>query len=572
MTIRSVLLSDWVREGMRNAQRQGMVWLFILFFCGIAASAAAQGLGNGALQGDVQIDAQWYREDSLIGAEKVPSKILANAYWNVAYVADHFRFGFRYEGYLGPLLGYPPQYAGQGIPYRFAEYRNSWLAVTVGNFYEQFGSGLVLRTYEERQLGIDNSLDGIRVKIFPYRSVRITGLIGKQRMFFETGEGIVRGLDLAGSLNDFVTLPFVVDIGISGVSKYQPDQIVLDPNDPKRKLRLPLNVLMAGVRMSAIFGDFQLFAEYAYKWNDPTAVNNFTYTPGEGWWLTASYAAKGIGVTASFKRIQNLDFRSDRNTRGNVLTLNYLPPLTRQHSYRLATHYPYATQPNGEVGVALDAFVTLPRKTLLGGRYGTEIEINFSRIHALDTHRLSPYRYTAPFPGFSDHLYYQELTVELSRKWTRNVKTVLMGIAQRYDKDVIEGVKGYGEVRTFVTVAELQYRIGRRDFLRVEAQHLWAKQVDEEREKRIDGNWAFGLVEYSIAPHWFFTITDEYNYGNPVVAKRIHYWTLSVAMVWGGFRVQLGYGKQRRGIVCVGGVCRTVPASNGAFLSLTGSF
>jgi len=72
-----------------------------------------------------------------------------------------------------------------------------------------------------------------------------------------------------------------------------------------------------------------------------------------------------------------------------------------------------------------------------------------------------------------------------------------MGMTQRYDKDVnvIEGVRGYGEVQTFVAVAELQYRMGRRDFLRVEVQHLWATQVDEEWEKQIDGNWAFGLVE-----------------------------------------------------------------------------
>ncbi len=558
-------------------RRTGVVrYIFYLWFCVSVVFGSgivrAQGWESGMLQGDIQVDAQYYREDSLIGAEDVPSRILANAYWNVAYVAKHFRFGFRYEAYLGPLLGYPPQYAGQGIPYRFAEYRNEWLTVTVGNFYEQFGSGMVLRTYEERQLGIDNSLDGIRIKLFPFRNLQITGLIGKQRMFFEQGEGIVRGIDLGASLNDFVKLPFAVDVGLSGVSKYQPDQVILDPNDPKRKLRLPLNVLMVGVRANIGIGDFQLSGEYAYKWNDPTAANNFTFTPGEGLWLTASYATEGIGITASLKRIQNLDFRSDRNTRGNVVTLNYLPALTRQHSYRLATHYPYATQPNGEVGVAADAFFTLPRKSFLGGPYGTDIEINIARIHALDTHRISPYRYTASFPGFADRVYYQEITAEISRKWSRQLKTVLLLMTQRYDKDVIEGVRGYGEVRTVVAVAELQYRFRRRHFLRMEAQHLWAKQVAEHPTKQIDGNWVFGLVEYSIAPHWFFTIADEYNYGNPVPERQIHYWTVSVATVWGSFRIQLGYGKQRQGIVCVGGVCRTVPASNGAFVSLTGSF
>ena len=37
-------------------------------------------------------------------------------------------------------------------------------------------------------------------------------------------------------------------------------------------------------------------------------------------------------------------------------------------------------------------------------------------------------------------------------------------------------------------------------------------------------------------------------------------------------RISLGYGRQRAGIFCVGGVCRTVPASNGLSISITSSF
>jgi hypothetical protein len=37
-------------------------------------------------------------------------------------------------------------------------------------------------------------------------------------------------------------------------------------------------------------------------------------------------------------------------------------------------------------------------------------------------------------------------------------------------------------------------------------------------------------------------------------------------------RIQLSYGKQRAGVVCVGGVCRVVPASNGFTISITTSF
>ena len=34
----------------------------------------------------------------------------------------------------------------------------------------------------------------------------------------------------------------------------------------------------------------------------------------------------------------------------------------------------------------------------------------------------------------------------------------------------------------------------------------------------------------------------------------------------------LSYGKQRAGVMCIGGVCRTVPATNGVSLSISSTF
>ena len=45
-----------------------------------------------------------------------------------------------------------------------------------------------------------------------------------------------------------------------------------------------------------------------------------------------------------------MDFRSDESATGNNLTLNYVPPITKQHTYTLSAMYPYATQLQGEIG------------------------------------------------------------------------------------------------------------------------------------------------------------------------------------------------------------------------------
>ena len=86
------------------------------------------------------------------------------------------------------------------------------------------------------------------------------------------------------------------------------------------------------------------------------------------------------------------------------------------------------------------------------------------------------------------------------------------------------------------------------------------------------GSWAMALVEYSAAPHWFFTVFDEWNYGNPDPVRRAHYYNVNVAYVFGANRIAFGYGRQRAGLLCVGGICRVVPASSGFTLSIFSTF
>ena len=46
-------------------------------------------------------------------------------------------------------------------------------------------------------------------------------------------------------------------------------------------------------------------------------------------------------------------------------------------------------------------------------------------------------------------------------------------------------------------------------------------------------------------------------------SKRLHYMNVNVGFLKGSTRFEIGYGKKREGIFCVGGVCKLVPSSNG---------
>ncbi len=539
-------------------------------------SAGAQNfLEGGKVTGNFQLDAQVYRADSAIGAYEVEEKIRMNAFANLLYSNGNFNAGLRFESYLNPILGYDPRYKGSGVPYWFGSWRNEQFEITVGNFYEQFGSGMVLRSYEERNLGYDNAFKGVKVKFTPYQGVTLKGLIGTQRFFWEQGPGIVRGLDGEFALNELFDkegkCKTRVTLGGSFVSKYQPLEEIM-ANDTAM-LILPANVASWATRFNINHGGFNLDGEYANKMNDPTSVNNFIYKNGESLLLQASYSQKGFGIIASAKRTDNMSFKSKRTETGNSLDINYLPALTRQHAYSLSAMYPYATQPNGEMALQGQVNYKIIKDSKIGGKYGTDVAVNFSRITSIKREiaegetsigQSGTVGYSSPFFTFGDELYFQDLNIELQRKFNNQYKALLSYVYLNYNIDVIEGHPGEPLVKAHILIAEITYKYDLKNAIKIEVQHLATKQ-DE-------GDWLQYLVEYSIAPKWFFTFSDQFNYGNPDKDRRFHYPTLSAGYTQGSNRLSLTYGKQREGIVCVGGVCRTVPASNGLSLTLTSSF
>ena len=178
--------------------------LFVILMLPLASTAqdVLETIKSGQVRGDYQINAQYYVTDSAIGAYEVPEKFKMNAYGNILYTNGNFTAGLRYEAYLNPLEGFDPRYKGNGIPYRFVSYKTDFIELTAGNFYEQFGSGLIFRSYQEWTLGYDNSVDGINVKLKPFKGVTLKGIYGTQRFFWEQGPGIIRGGDAEFFLND----------------------------------------------------------------------------------------------------------------------------------------------------------------------------------------------------------------------------------------------------------------------------------------------------------------------------------------------------------------------------------
>ena len=559
-----------------------------LLLCTLSAQSQ-DWISKGTVSGNFQLDAQYYSEDTAISAVVPPEKMALSGFGNILYRNGKFSTGLRFETYLPAPVAYPAgaPWEGTGIGYRFARYSGDEIDITVGNFYEQFGSGMILRTWEDRGLGVDYSLDGIRVKARPYKGIELTGLYGKQRFNFnngfQNGGGIVRGLNADLSLSELldstITIPGQLSIGGSYVSKYE--------QNVSNTYAFPENVDGGAARIKYNLGGFQFSGEYAWTGKNPSSLNSQiiaipdSLDPSVGLWhkgegvnINATYSMRGFGVSITASSLSSMGFQSQRSAGVFDSWINYLPATSVLQTYALSQLYPYATQPNGENAYRADVFYNFKRKSALGGKYGMKLELSYTHIMSPSIEPINDLGssrrgvdITLFQPG--KDIYYTDFNARLTKKISKNFKGTLFYQNIVYNNNVIKGAYDYNNVPTKGTVfADLfvfegNVKLNAKHNIRFEAQALFSEQHLQD--------WVAGVIEYTVSPHWFATVVDQWNYGN-ADGDKFHFPSLSLGYIHNTTRLSMTYGRQRAGVFCVGGICRVVPASNGLSVSLTSSF
>lgn len=565
-----------------------------------------------AVRGSIQSDILIPQEDDKIGTGTYNDWGLTNTYAELHLMNKYMTAGARFEYLEHPLPGFEPNFKGWGLPHIYITGRYKGVELTAGDFYDQFGSGLILRTYEERSLGIDNSLRGGRLVVKPYKGINIKVLGGQQRIYWNHRNFLMPfafanefGGDYKNTEND--TWVYGADIelsfdqwfkkmaerntrfslGFSAVSKHEgnEDILTLRPTGEKDqfgadkigayKLNLPNNVGAFDVRANLQAGNYNFLAEYAMKSEDPSFDNGYIYRRGNALLLSGSYSKRGMSALVQAKRSEDMAYRSVRSGTGTAGFINHLPAFSMQHTYALAALYPYATQNAlGEWAFQAELGYNFKRKTALGGKYGTNVKVHFSHVRAIDREPLAEAGdnvmgtkgYDSKFFKMGDETYYQDINVQIEKKLTRNFKLNLMYMNQRYNKTVVEGHGG--TIKSHIAVAEAKYTFNKRFTLRGEAQYLNTKQDQ--------GDWWFGLLELSILPNFMLTISDMYNAKVPntdeTATSKQHYYMFTGCFTHKSHRLQVGYGKTRAGYNCSGGVCRYVPASKGLQVSYNYNF
>lgn len=526
--------------------------------------------------GGLESNAQWYMNDPGLNVVHPDPAIRSNNYLFTNLKYKNWNAGLQVESYEDEaLLNYNPGYDKTDVATYFLQFKNDKIDITAGYFYEQFGSGLLFRGWEDRALGINNALRGGRIIFTPFSWFTFKSVYGKQRTGFDVADSEIYGFDGELELSSIFKFE-TTELSIGG-SYIGRDETVEDIADPNFK---SLTYGTAG-RVNFAHNGFYSSAEYNYKSHDAVVevngqLSNDFVKPGNALLLNAGYSEKGLGIDATFRRLENMTFYSERAAKGNAYNdkiMNFIPSLTKQQHYNLANIYVYQSQPSvfmpdntllkvGEIGGQIDLFYNIKKDTKLGGKYGTKLAFNMSDWHGLTGDFYLPNKdYDTDFFGFGRR-YFSDVNIEISKKISEKWQSIFSYINQYYNAKLVEAT--FGVVNTDIVAAEATYKFTGTRSLRVVGEHMWA---DSDKK-----NWASGTAEFNLNPMFSIYASDNYNYGNDDPELRNHYYNVGGSYRKNSTRIALNYGRQRGGLVCVGGVCRYVVESSGISLSLNTTF
>ncbi|PQJ31057.1 hypothetical protein BST92_03555 [Nonlabens arenilitoris] len=523
---------------------------------------------RGTFSGGFESNSQWYQDDEGLGTMAPQDQLRSNNYFTLRYSYDKFTAGIQYELFApNPLLGYFEGFEGNAIGTYYLNFKHKGLDITGGHFYDQFGSGLIYRSWEDRQLGIDNSIRGVRVKYDFTDYLNATAFTGNQRVGFEISDGTVTGVNTELDLSTALDLETGVQIGASYVNRFQ--------SSGSPDLNFPADIGAYSVRADLTFEKFFIGTEYVYKEPDAFVLNNvvsnFNYQDGRALLVNTGYATKGLGINATIRAIENMGFYSDREQTGNPFllnTINYVPGYTKQQDYAVSNIYVYAPQAlvspiegkAGEIGGQVDVYYTSKKGSLLGGKYGTKFEFNYANWSGLDaTFDLTNNTYDASLLSRGEK-YFEEYSIAVKKRFSSNFSTIFTAVHTEYNAAIIEGPTSDFFLNGDAFIIDALYKLDGGRSVRMDLQHLSA---DADR-----GNWAAATAEYAFSPYLSMYVTDLYNYDE----TDIHYYSVGGSYTKGRTRVAMNYGRQRGGLVCVGGVCRFVPENTGLTLNISTNF
>jgi len=527
-------------------------------------------LEKGTFSGNFQTSFNVFVIDTNIGVTEKTSpqygsqKSSTEAFLFLNYTNYGFNLAMRYDVFNNSnLLNPSGSFSDQGIGFWQISKDIEKLSLTAGYFYEQFGSGLAFRSYEDRLIGIDYAIQGVKAKYAINDNLFVKAFTGRQKGFqtnrFGFAPEIVKGLNAEGlkTIGNFNlsggaslvnrTLDDVTMANIVNEINAKPVEQRFDPK---------YNTYAYNGYFDVDVKNFKVGLEYVYKTKE--AVRNglnqdLENKAGQVILASMGYSKaklgkkhkSGIGLNLQYRHIDHYVMMLSPYVMNLEGLVGFVPSLTQQSTYRLLARYAAQAITTGEQGIQADVNITINKEN--------SIAINFADIRQLNGDQL-----------------YREYYFEYNRKFNKNFKAKGGIQAIFYDQAIYQGKPGHADVITFTPFVELNYKIDKKNSIRFEGQYLDTKQDY--------GSFANVMLEWNISPHYSFSVSDMINTkpnryeDNPAPDRVLHYYSIFTKYNINTTSFTLAYIKQVEGVNCSGGVCRLEPAFSGIRFTLTTNF
>lgn len=536
-----------------------ILYISLMIALAIPVSAVAQEekSSKGYLSGSFETNNILYQNDGPTGAVAPENRIGSNNYLKLDYYKGKFSAGAQLEGYFPVLQDYPIELTKAKLTNYYVSWTDDDFSVTAGTFYDQFGSGLLFRAWEDRTLGMNNAVMGARVTYNYKGIIAVKALWGLPRMGMDFSDTQVRGGDISFAVSELAGWNGTY-LALEGSVLNRFEDIPVDLEDEGGK---PGSTGYSGRINFEHDCGFFLKAEYVdggrkYFSNPDFASDGKMYLQkkGNAQLVELGYNNHGLGVNLTARRLEWMTSKIMNNSVSTANLLNYVPAICTQYTYLLTNFHPYTVQlgepayrNSGEMGGQLDVYYNFRRGTALGGKRGLKIHANFSTYYTLAEEGTAK-------PG---NLLYRDFSVDIEKQFSRKFKALLLYSMQ--EQNTHYGVGTATRLQN-VVVADMQYKFTPTFSTRLELQYL-ATHEDEK-------DWMAALLEVNFAPYWSIYVSDMFNHGS----TKVHYYAAGVSYARSRTRVSLSYGRNKDGYVCSGGVCRVISAYTGLNLQVTTSF
>lgn len=543
---------------MKKMKLTALAFLFSAASVATSYAAVDSEDSKGYVTGGFETTSNYYNEDLKTKATVPDGNFGSNNYLKLDYYNSRFSAGVQMEAYAPVLVGFPSDLKGANLTNYYVNWRDDSFSVTAGTFYEQFGSGLLFRSWEDRALGLNNAVVGARVTYSYGDILNVKALWGMPRFGMKFSQTQVRGGDLSFALSNALGFDNTY-IALEGSVLDRYEALDVDRLTDGCK---PNTIGWSG-RLNVESNGFFFKGEYVdagqkYFYNTSYAGKGQMYyrKNGNAQLVETGYNGRGLGVNVSLRRLEWMDSKVVTDASSAVNMINYVPAMCTQYTYMLTTLHPYGARTgeissvytnSGEMGGQIDVFYNFRRGTAIGGKRGMKVHANFSTYYAIAKEGTFN-------PG---NMLFKDLSVDVEKQWTKQFKSTLLWSMQEYNPS-------YGANKTTwlsnIFVADLLYKFTPTASARMELQYL----VTYEDQK----DWMAALLEFSFAPHWCVYASDMWNHGS----TGMHYYNGGVSYSKSRTKVTLGYGRYKAGYICSGGVCRQIPAYTGANLAVLMSF